>query len=360
MSRPFYFGAGPAQLPEEVLCGIQSELLNWHHSGLSILEIGHRTVLFEEVMVELEACLRDLLSVPAHYQILFMGCPVRAHFGLIPLHFLSAHQQAGYWLTGHWSELAYKEAVKLKQAYCIARSTSSGKKGLLIERDEFQDNTGFVYFTPNETIDGVRFYPAMEDIAFPVIADMTSCLLTESIRVEDYALILAGTQKNLGMAGLSVVIINERFMDKIQTNNLPTYLDYRTYARTHSLAVTPPTFNCEIMLKMLKWMKAQGGLAAISTANIKKADTLYEYIDSTDFYRNEVESRARSRVNVTFHLQDKSLEPLFIKEAKAHHLLGLEGHRSVGGLRASLYNAMPYEGVIHLIKFMKGFETKHT
>ena len=230
MSKPFYFGAGPAQIPEEVLCGIQSELLNWHNTGLSILEIGHRTSMFEEVMFELDASFRQHLSIPDNYQILFMGCPVRAHFGLIPLHFLSADQRAGYWVTGHWSELAYQEAFKLRQAYCIARSPLTGIKGHPVGGNELLHDTAYVYFTPNETIDGVRFYPSIQLIDCPpMIADMTSCLLTESIRIEDYAMIFAGTQKNLGMAGLSVVIIKQDFLNQTQASDLPTYLDYRTY-----------------------------------------------------------------------------------------------------------------------------------
>lgn len=346
MNRPFYFGAGPAHLPEEVLLDVQAEWLNWQSTQLSILEIGHRTPQFEARMASLTSLFRSVLNVPDHYHVLFMGLPTRAHFGLIPQHFLNPNQQAGYWLTGHWSNLAYQEAQKLKQAFCI-------------EGEWTNKNPAYVYFTPNETIEGVRFQPSLKEVTFPVIADMTSCLFTEVIEVTDYAMIFAGSQKNFGAAGLGVVIIEDQFLNTVKELRLPTYLDYRTYAKTHSMCVTPPVFNCELTFKMLEWMQSQGGLNVLAAQNKHKAKCLYDYIDSTDFYINRIEKQARSRVNVTFFLKNRALEGLFFAEANAHGLIGLQGHRSQGGVRVGLYNAVSNEAVDQLIIFMKTFASRN-
>lgn len=352
MPRPFYFGAGPAQIPTEVLLEVQNELLNWQGTQLSILEIGHRTSVFEALMGLLEKELRALLNIPSHYHVLLMGCPARAHFGLIPLHFLSEQEQAAYWISGYWSTSAYQEASKLRRAHRIEWWGDEPSE-LMRER------SSYFYCTPNETMDGVRYYPPPRAFSKPMIADMTSCLLSEPIRIEDYAMIFAGCQKNLGAAGLSVVIVEDAFLNQAKTAAIPTYLDYRTYANTHSLCVTPPTFQCHLTLKMLKWMQAQGGVAALSSVNEQKAKSLYDYLDTTDFYQTKVPVSVRSKMNITFHLKDKQLEATFFEEAKAAALIGLNGHRFVGGVRVSLYNAMPMEGVTHLIHFMKAFEKKY-
>lgn len=350
--RSYYFGPGPASLPDEVLQEIQEEMFNWRNSKLSILEVGHRSEIFTEAITELIKEFRCVLAIPNDYHIIFMGCPTRMHFNLIPMNFIGDKEAAGFWLTGHWSRLAFDEANNNKRAYQIPLATNAYEWQL-------QDNTAYVYATINETLEGVRFDPFLKTCKYPVVADLTSCLATEVVHIENYAFIVAGAQKNLGCAGLSVAIVSPEFLDKIKShNNIPSYLNYRTYADANSLCVTPPTFNCDVMLKVINWIKKQGGVATLAQENQRKSQTLYQAIDNSNLYYNQVPIEARSKVNVTFNLKDKSKEPDFFAAAKNAGLIGLEGHRTLGGVRASLYNAMPYQGVLELIDFMMEFE-KH-
>ncbi|MCX7116195.1 MAG: 3-phosphoserine/phosphohydroxythreonine transaminase [Gammaproteobacteria bacterium] len=361
MARPYYFGAGPAALPTPVLEEVQSELLDWQGTGLSILELGHRTSAFEGLMFELNHLFRELLSIPPDYHVLWMGGSTREHFGLIPLHFIGKGQTAGYWVTGMWSKLAFQEAQHLKRAHCIASTENT----LFRDSPDSQlwtsaKNMAYVYVTPNETIQGVRFTPSFDWSDAPMVADMTSCLLTESIDVANYGLIFAGAQKNLANAGLSVLIMSPEMMARAAVKGIPTALNYQVTAAHHSLYVTPPVFNCYVMLKMMQWLKANGGIANMAQVQLKKAKALYDYIDTSDWYENQVARRARSWVNIPFKLKHPALESEFLEQAALSGLIGLEGHRSVGGLRASLYNAMPLSGVDALIECMQTFKAKRS
>lgn len=359
-TRPYNFGAGPATLPEVILREAQDELLNWQGCGMSVLEVGHRTPPFVALMEEAEVLWRDLLGIPKDYHVLFIGGPARLQFAMIPMNLLNHHQKAGYLVSGVWSAMAYEECQLLKHAYCVANSTHGGAYSVPHPLDfEIHDQTSYVYYTSNETINGVRFpeVPQFGDI--PLVVDMTSSLLSEPLNIEDYGLIFAGAQKNIAPAGLTVVIIKDEMLQKATEYPIPTMLNYRTHIANHSLYATPPTFNCYLMLNMLKWVKAQGGVKSLYQMNLQKAHKLYDFIDSHPFYHCRVEKKSRSIMNVCFHLQHAELESKFLTESTMAGLLALKGHRLVGGLRASLYNAMPMAGVDALIQFMQEFAEDH-
>lgn len=357
--RGYNFAAGPAMLPESILIEAQSELLNWHGLDRSIMEIGHRTTDFTQLLEEAEADLRDLLMIPPNYQVLFLSCPARMQFASIPMNLLSHGEKAGYLISGIWSAMAYAEATKLRQAYCIATSEPVHFSDVPHEKDwQLKKPSSYVYYTPNETVNGTRFSERPEVGAIPLVADMTSCLLTETIHVNDYGLIFAGAQKNIAIPGLTLVIIRDDLLEK-RHEAIPTLLDYHIQAQHHSLYATPPTFSCYLAAKMFKWVKAQGGVAAMQRVNRQKAEKLYHYIDTSNFFRARVKKEARSLVNVCFDLNNSSLEPIFLEQANQAGLYALKGHRTVGGLRASLYNAMPQSGVDALIAFMQQFAEDH-
>lgn len=354
--RPYNFGAGPAALPESVLLEAQAELLNWQGRGLSIMEVGHRTAEFQQLMHDAEADLRALLAIPENYHVLFLGGAARTQFAMVPMNFIPPGQQAGYLISGIWSALACDEGRKLKSAYCIASSGNDGFKQTPDSVDwQIHDNTAYVYYTPNETVNGVRFadVPIVSEI--PLIADMTSCLLSEPIDVSKFGLIFAGAQKNIAPAGLTVVIVRKDLLNLNHETPIPTMLDYRTHVMNKSLYATPPVFNCYMAAKMFKWLKAQGGVEALYQINCDKAARLYHYIDSSSFYQCPVEPHSRSLMNVCFSLVKPELEDAFLTQANNRGLHALKGHRMVGGLRASLYNAMPMAGVDALIAFMQDF-----
>lgn len=359
-SRGFNFGAGPAMLPRPILKEAQKELLNWQHTGMSIMEIGHRTPQYIHLMEQAEHDLRDILAIPANYHVLFLGGAARTQFAMIPLNFLNQHQQAGYLVTGLWSSIAYTEACKLKKAYCVATDEKNGFIAIP-ERDDWQiqEQTRYLYFTSNETVNGVRFPNEPKIAGTPLICDMTSSLLSEPITIENYDLIFAGAQKNIANAGLTLVIMSDDLLKTIDNKTIPTMLDYRIHAIEKSIYATPPTFNCYLAAKMFQWIKSQGGVQALYDINCKKAAKLYNYIDSSSFYYCKVAKEARSLVNVCFNLRDPKLEEKFIEQAKKRDLLALKGHRVVGGMRASIYNAMPMEGVNALVEFMYDFAKEY-
>lgn len=363
MNKLIYnFGAGPGMLPPEILKEAQAELLNWQNLSISILEAGHRSSPFIALMEELEALLRSLLQIPASYHVLFLGGPTRINFAMVPLNFLKPGMQAGFWITGIWSASAYKEAKKLKNAYCIATNEPGGYCDIP-KKDTWQikENSGYLYYTANETINGLRFNPLdhTEIKSFPIISDLTSCLLTEPINIKDYGMIIAGAQKNIANAGLTIAIINETLVSEKLDSNIPTMLDYGEHIRAKSMYATLPTFNCYLALKMLTWIKNQGGVDALYKINLQKAALLYNFIDKSDFYVCRVAKNARSYVNVCFSLTNPFLEDLFLKQAEENGLMSLQGHRMTGGIRASIYNAMPLVGVQRLIEFMNFFAEKN-
>lgn len=359
--RGYNFSAGPAMLPEEILLEAQAELLNWQNRGMSVMEVGHRTEACQNLMQEAEEGLRALIKIPDHYRVLFLGGAARTQFSMIPMNCLSSGEQGAYWISGVWSSLAYEEASRLSQAYCLAQLPEKGNDQPLDPATlNVRDNTGYLYYTPNETIDGIRTPtpPVFEGI--PMIADMTSCLLTEPVNISEFGLIFAGAQKNIANAGLTIVIVREDLLEKQPVGPIPTMQDYRVHAKHHSLYATPPVFNCYLASKMFHWIKKQGGVDAVYEQNCKKAEKLYQFIDDTSFYTCSVVPAVRSIVNICFTMNSPNLEEQFIHQANRRGLLGLKGHRAIGGLRASLYNSMPMSGVQSLIEFMHEFSKEHS
>jgi phosphoserine aminotransferase len=357
MTRGYNFSAGPSMLPESILLEVQAELLDWQNLGMSVLEVGHRSPPFLALLEKDELLFRELLNIPDNYHVLFLSGTARAQFGMIPMNFLTKEEQAGYLVTGYWSAMAYQEVQRLKrQAYYIANGEENGFTNIpAVSSWQIKENTRYLYFTPNETINGVRCPTLPKVPGIPLIADMTSCILSEPITINDYDLIFAGAQKNIANAGLTMVIIVNELLDSIRHEDTPTMLDYRTHSSTKSTFATLPTFNCYLAGKMFQWVKDQGGVEALYKVNCQKAAKIYEFIDSSNSYHCKVAKEARSLVNICFSLNDPQLEAAFLEAAKARGLYALKGHRVVGGLRASMYNAMPMEGVDCLIEFMDDF-----
>ncbi|MDX1838244.1 3-phosphoserine/phosphohydroxythreonine transaminase [Legionella taurinensis] len=360
MTRGYNFGAGPAMLPEPLLVEAQNEFLDWQGTGMSVMEAGHRTQEFDTLMKRAESNLRQLIGIPDNYHVLFMGGAARTQFAVIPMNFLGKKQFGGYLVTGIWSEFAFDEAKKLKAAYCVTSGKSEGFTTIpSADQWEIKKDSTYIYYTPNETVNGIRLPDPPKTHGIPLIADMTSCLLSEPIHVADYDLIFAGAQKNIANSGLTLVILSDRLLESINDPALPTMLDYRTYSESHSLYATPPTFNCYMADKMFQWILDEGGVEVLYQRNLEKAKRLYSYIDSSDFYQCKIDPPYRSIVNVCFSLAHSALEELFLTQAKTRGLLALKGHRFVGGLRASMYNSMPMAGVDALIQFMSDFAKEH-
>lgn len=360
MNRVYNFGAGPSMLPEPVLKQAQEELLSWQGMGASVLEVGHRTEQFMALLNHAENTLRDLLHIPGNYRVLFLGGAARTQFAMIPMNFLRPDQQAGYIVSGIWSHMALQEAQRLKSAYCVA-STEAQNYVDIPEQPELliKEDSAYVYYTPNETINGVRFPYIPKVKGLPLVADMTSCLLSEPIDVGQYSLIFAGAQKNIANAGLTLVIIKEDLLEQEPNPLIPTMLDYKIQAEHKSLYATPPVFNCYLAATMFDWVKKQGGVEALFAENCRKAAKLYQYLDGTEFYNTPVAPKARSIMNVCFSLKNNKLDEYFLQLAAERGLYALKGHRLVGGMRASLYNAMPMIGVDLLIDFMSDFAKEH-
>lgn len=359
-SRGYNFGAGPAMLPEVILQEVQNELLNWHETGMSILEIGHRTEEFAAVLHESQELFRELLNIPNNYHVLFLGGAARTQFAMLPMNLLMPQEKAGFLLSGIWSQLAYEECKSLRDAYCISSSEFCNYQDVPKFSDcDIQDATRYIYYTSNETINGVRFarVPKFGDI--PLVVDMTSSLLGEPLNVSDYGVIFAGAQKNIAPAGLTIVIIREDLLHRDLNCVLPKMLDFNVHVEHDSLYATLPTFNCYVALKMLRWVKAQGGVDCMWRLNVAKANKLYDFVDSHPLYECKVASSARSIMNVCFNITKPNLEQDFLVKAKNRGLLALKGHRAVGGLRASLYNAMPMAGVDALVRFMEEFASSY-
>jgi phosphoserine aminotransferase len=360
-TRSYNFGAGPAMLPEPVLKAAQEEFLDWQGTGMSILEIGHRTPEFMSLLKHAEHTLRSLLGIPQNYQVLFLGGAARMQFAMIPMNFLNHEEQAGYLDTGIWSHLAFLEAQKLKKAYCVASDEPNAYRAIPNPKSwDLKENTSYLYYTPNETVNGVRFPYVPNAKGATLIADMTSCLLSEPIDVRNYGLIFAGAQKNIANAGLTIVIVRDDLLAKTPNPPVPTMLDYKIQTENHSLYATPPVFNCYLAAKMFDWVNKQGGVDALFKLNCEKAAKLYQYLDASDFYTTHVDPEARSIVNVCFSLKNPELEDEFVRQASLLGLSALKGHRFVGGIRASLYNAMPMAGVDALIQFMSDFARKNS
>jgi phosphoserine aminotransferase len=346
-------------LPEPVLIRAREEMLEWRGSGMCVAEMSHRGKEFMSIAAQAEADLRELLAVPTHYKILFLQGGASTQFAAIPMNLLRGATSADYLNTGSWSKKAISEARRYGQVH-VAASTEAERFTRAPGQDELtlSDAAAYVHFTPNETIEGVEF-PYVPDVGDkPLVADMSSTILSRPIDVSRFGLIYAGAQKNIGPAGLTIVIVREDLLGQTLPAT-PTMLDYRVQADNDSMYNTPATYAWYLAGLVFEWLKGIGGLRAMGEINARKAELLYKTIDDSGFFKNPVEPRSRSWMNVPFTLADPELDDTFIKEAKAANLTTLKGHRSVGGMRASIYNAMPQEGVEALVGFMQEFERKH-
>jgi phosphoserine aminotransferase len=356
--RIFNFSPGPAVLPLEVLEQAQDELLDWHQSGMSVMEISHRSQAFMQVAAEAEVDLRELLSIPRNYKVLFLQGGASAQFSLVPLNLAPPQATVDYINTGHWSQKAIAEAGR----YCKVHvaGDAGGDYTRVPPQTELQFSAGAAYahYTPNETISGVEFGYVPETRGAPLVADMSSSILSRPIDVSKFGLIYAGAQKNIGPSGLTVVIVRDDLIGHARTET-PLVFDYRAVADASSMFNTPPTFAWYMAGLVLKWLKQAGGLAAVGERNRVKAEILYAAIDASPLYENPIAGDARSRMNVTFVLSKPELDAAFLAQAAAAGLHGLKGHRVLGGMRASLYNALPLAGVEALIAFMREFERQH-
>ncbi len=359
MSRAYNFSAGPAALPESVLRKAQTELLEWGGARASVMEISHRGKDFIALAQESERDLRTLLQIPQSYKVLFLQGGATQHFAQIPMNFARHDQAADYVVTGYWGEKAAKEAKSLAQIR-IAATGAEGKFTAIPPRAEWQldPQAAYVHYTPNETIHGVEFQNIPDVGEVPLIADMSSDILSRAIDVSKFGCVYAGAQKNIGASGLVVMIVREGLLARCP-KDIPKIFNYAEHAAAESMLNTPNTFGWYLASLVFKWLLAEGGMAAIGARNRAKAELLYGYIDGSGFYKNPVEKSARSWMNVPFTLPRAELDATFLKEAEATGLLALKGHRAVGGMRASLYNAMPLEGVQALVDFMRDFARRN-
>ncbi len=358
MSRVFNFSAGPAALPAEVLGQLRDEMLDWHGHGMSVMEMSHRGKAFVGIAQQAEADLRELLAVPANYKVLFLQGGATAQFAAIPLNLARPDAVADYVNTGAWSKKAIGEAKR----YCRVNlaADAGGSYASIPSRADWKLTPGaaYVHYTPNETIGGVEFHTVPEVGEVPLVADMSSTILSRPIDVSRYGVIYAGAQKNIGPAGLVVVIVREDLLGRARAD-VPTVFDWKAMAADGSMLNTPATYSWYVAGVVFQWLKHQGGLVAMERLNRAKADKLYGAIDGSGFYRNPVALDCRSWMNVPFVLANAELDKPFLEGAKAAGLVALEGHRSVGGMRASIYNAMPMAGVDALVQYMAEFQRRH-
>ncbi|MDA8420573.1 MAG: 3-phosphoserine/phosphohydroxythreonine transaminase [Pseudomonadota bacterium] len=356
MTKVFNFSAGPAVLPRAVLEQAREELVDWHGSGMSVMEMSHRGKEFMGIAEQAERDLRALLGIPATYKVLFLQGGASMQFSMVPMNLLRGKASADYINTGEWSKKAIKEAARFGRVN-VAASSEASKFTTVPPRGEWRldPDAAYVHYTPNETIGGVEF-PDIPDVGrVALVADMSSTLLSRPIDVSRFGLIYAGAQKNIGPAGLTIVIVREDLVGQALPGT-PAMLDYRIHADNDSMYNTPPVYAWYIAGLVFGWLKSIGGLPAIAEINRRKAQKLYDHIDSSSgFYRNPVDRHCRSWMNVPFTLIDPALDDAFLKGAKAAGLLQLKGHRSVGGMRASIYNAMSEEGIDALISYMQEF-----
>ena len=359
MARAINFSAGPAALPEEVLKEAAAQMLDWQGSGQSVMEMSHRGKEFMSIAAAAEADLRELLAIPANYKVLFLQGGATLQFEMIPMNLLAGKTAADYVHTGEWAKKAIKEAKTFCQVNTVA-SAEDKKFTYAPAQSEWKLNpdAAYVHYTANETIGGVEFHWAPNTGNVPLICDMSSNILSKPVDVAKYGLIYAGAQKNIGPAGLTIVIVRDDLIGK-GTPTPPTMLDYKTHAENESMYNTPPTYGIYIAGLVFQWLKKQGGLAAMEKKNIEKASLLYDFLDQSKFFQNPVRPQDRSRMNVPFTLKNAELDDEFLKGAKARGMVQLKGHRSVGGMRASIYNAMSIDGVRTLVEYMQEFEKNH-
>jgi phosphoserine aminotransferase len=361
MRKVYNFSAGPGMLPEEVLLQAQAEILDWHGTGMSIMELGHRGPEFKEVADQAEADLRELMNIPKNYHVLFLPGGATAQFAMLPMNLFTHRKHADYIDTGIWSKKAIAEAERYGSVKLAAK--------LIIQNDllkipnqaewNLSEEAAYVHYTPNETIEGVQFHWVPKTGNIPLIADMSSMILSEPVDVTEYGVIYAGAQKNIGQAGIGVVIIREDLVHD-PLPGTPTLYMYKVHAENKSFYNTPPTYAWYIAGLVFAWLKRQGGVQAMAEINRRKAEKLYSFIDKhNEFYINPIDPSSRSKMNVPFNLKTPELTQLFLDSAEKAGLTNLKGHRLAGGVRASIYNAMPEAGVDALVEFMKEFMKKH-
>lgn len=356
----FNFSAGPAMLPASVLKKVQKELLDWNNQGVSVMEISHRDPVYIEMTQQAEQDLRELMNIPDNYSVLFMHGGGRGQFSAVPQNLALETDSVDYLHTGSWSEYAIREARKYTAKVNVVGETQTDEQGKFVppvEQWQLNPDAAYLHYCPNETVDGIAIHqPPAVDV--PVVADMSSVILAEPIDISKFGVIYAGAQKNIGPSGLAVVIIRNDLLETRQ-ERVCTVMNYKVQAAEKSLYNTPNTWAWYVAAEVFKWLKAQGGLEAMGDLNHRKAQLLYECIDHSDFYRNQVHAGNRSIMNVPFQLAKPELDETFLAEAKSEGLIALKGHRFVGGMRASMYNAMPYEGAKALVDFMTRFEKKY-
>jgi phosphoserine aminotransferase len=357
MSDVFNFSAGPAMLPVDVLKQAQEELLNWSNQGVSVMEMSHRDPAYVRMAREAEQDLRDLLDVPDDYEVLFLQGGGRGQFAAVPQNIAAPDSTVDYLDTGIWSGFAIREAEKFVAKVNVAGQVKEGVKGKEIQSpDDWQlsDNAAYFHYCPNETVDGIALHD-IPNVGAPIVADMSSNILSEPLDVSKFGVIYAGAQKNIGPSGFAIAIVKRDLLGSPQ-KQVSSIMDYQLQAKDGSMYNTPNTFAWYLAGLVFKWLKAQGGLSEMGRINHEKAQLLYDFIDKSDFYRNTVNPQYRSIMNVPFQLADDKLDAEFLAQAEAAGFKGLKGHRFVGGMRASIYNAMPVAGVKALLSFMADFE----
>lgn len=358
-NRVYNFSAGPSVLPLEVLEQVQKDLLNYEGSGQSVMEMSHRSKEYQKIIDDAEANLRELMNIPDNYKVLFVQGGGTLQFAMVPLNLLRNSKKADYVLTGTWAKKAYKEAVKFGDIKAIASSEDDKFTWVpKIKKEDIREDADYVYITTNNTIYGTKFNYVPETGDIPLVADMSSNILSEVVDVSKFGVIWAGAQKNVGPAGATIVIIREDLIGFADAS-VPTYLDYKIHADNGSMYNTPPCFSIYVAGEVFKYLKSIGGIEEMERRNKAKAKLLYDYIDESKLFSCPVAEEDRSLMNVVFVTGDAELDKKFIAEAKEKGMINLAGHRSIGGMRASIYNAMPEEGVIALVDFMKKFEEEN-
>ena len=359
MERVYNFSAGPAVLPEEVLKECQEEMMNYGGTGMSVMEMSHRSKAFESIINTAEADLRELMNIPDNYKVLFLQGGASLQFAMIPMN-LMKNKVADYIITGQWAKKAFEEAKIYGDAVAVASSADETFSYIPDCSDlPIRDNADYVYICENNTIYGTKFKTLPNTKGKTLVADVSSCFLSEPVDVSKYGIIYGGVQKNIGPAGTVIVIIREDLITEDVLPGTPTMMKYKIHADNKSLYNTPPAYGIYVCCKVFKWLKAQGGLSVMKEKNEKKAGILYDFLDNSKLFKGTVRKEDRSLMNVPFVTGNEELDAKFIKEAQAAGFVNLKGHRSVGGMRASIYNAMPIEGVEKLVEFMKKFEAEN-
>ncbi len=359
MSRVYNFSAGPAVLPEEVLKEAAAEMLDYRGTGMSVMEMSHRSKAFEEIIGQAETDLRDLLQIPDNYRVLFLQGGASLQFSMVPMN-LMKNRKADYIVTGQWAKKAFKEAQKYGEARAVASSEDKIFSYIPDCSDlPIAEDADYVYICENNTIYGTKFWKLPDTKGKPLVADVSSCFLSEPADVSRYGIMYGGVQKNIGPAGVVIVIIREDLITEDVLPGTPTMCQYKIHADAKSLYNTPPAYGIYICGKVFQWLKGRGGLAAMKEYNVKKAKILYDFLDASRLFKGTVVKEDRSIMNVPFVTGDADLDAQFVKEAAAAGFVNLKGHRTVGGMRASIYNAMPIEGVEKLVQFMEKFEEAH-